>query len=513
MDRLLRAELQDTDLASRFERIYAESLRIWNSEPLPKYTTHGRDHMEQVEKNLDDLTRPLQDSKNPLTRDEIFVLLAGACLHDVGMHRIDDPRVRENHPVAAYEMILHSSDRVPSELREVTLPIDDRNAREAIAKIARGHWIDYALPLPKIHYINGNKRGRLRLLALLLAMADLLDMSSVRAHYFRSSHRLYDLEPVSELHHVKHELVKGFSIGPPDNQVPGTLRYDLEWNDNDGLVEIVNGWVMQWFNSQWRQLHPVLLEDSGGSIHWTEPWSKVIFHPREGPATPLSTAARHLLMAERAEQLRIDREDFASHFRWVLANKEAAVFLFPADSDLDWQQLSDWCEAYARSRDNCHVARIDVRGNAVFQFASIVGHIMKQWGLTMPVCADEEAIGLFENCLRLANSPDIVTIVNADEASHSSVATLLKKLMSRDSAAARVCLLICPKEKRSYELDNVLILEFDGSTFPRAEVEEFLQRKHGYSAQESSVIYHRMERANVTTRPVDVYAYIEDHCT
>ena len=58
--------------------------------------------MEQVEKNLDDLTRPLQNSSKRLSEDEIFVLLAGACLHDIGMHHIDDPYVRENHPVAAY---------------------------------------------------------------------------------------------------------------------------------------------------------------------------------------------------------------------------------------------------------------------------------------------------------------------------------------------------------------------------------------------------------------------------
>src|SRR5688572_18420972 len=114
--RLLREEIKNPDLVGRFDRIYEEALRIWNSEPLPKFTTHGRDHIEQVEKNLDDLTRPLQESKEKrLSDEEIFVLLAGSCLHDIGMHRIDDENVRDNHPIAAYEIILNSSDRIPSE--------------------------------------------------------------------------------------------------------------------------------------------------------------------------------------------------------------------------------------------------------------------------------------------------------------------------------------------------------------------------------------------------------------
>src|SRR5215211_963299 len=107
----LREELTGTDLGSKFDRIYEESLRIWEDPLIPKYTTHGRRHTEQVEANLDALTRPLQKSEKPLTNDEIFVLLAGTCLHDIGMQLVDDPDVRANHAEAAHRMILFSSDR------------------------------------------------------------------------------------------------------------------------------------------------------------------------------------------------------------------------------------------------------------------------------------------------------------------------------------------------------------------------------------------------------------------
>ncbi len=513
MARLLREEL-NSDLGTKFDRIYDEALEIWNSEPLPKYTTHGRDHMKQVEKNLDDLTRPLQNSSKRLSEDEIFVLLAGACLHDIGMHHIDDPDVRENHPVAAYKMILYSWNRVPSEMREVTLSIDDDNAREAIAKVARGHWTDYALPLPQMDYINGNKQGRLRLLALLLAMADLLDVSSVRAHYFRSSHRLFGLDPLAELHHVKHKLVKGFSIGPPDNGFPN-LRFDLQWKKyveiKDGIEEVVNSWLMQWFNAQCRQLHPALYEESRGLIRWTQPWSNIIFREVEGPGIELSTAARHFLMAERAEQVRIDREVLAARFQEAVVNKEAAVFLFTDASDFDWQRLSKWCVAYARSRRNCQVANLEVRGPAALHLGDILAQIMTQWGTPLPVYTTDEVTKLYEKYVKLDDSPDLVTIVRTDEAGNALMPALLTQLMSRKSAAARVCFLICPKAKGPAEVGDATIIEFDGSSFPRAEVEDFLRKKHGYSTEKSRKIYDLMESGDLTYRPMDVYWYIENH--
>ena len=62
MPRLLRVELEKSNpqLATAFDRIYEESLRIWDEQYLREYPTHGKQHSEQVERNLDSLTRPLQ---------------------------------------------------------------------------------------------------------------------------------------------------------------------------------------------------------------------------------------------------------------------------------------------------------------------------------------------------------------------------------------------------------------------------------------------------------------------
>src|SRR6185436_19204257 len=103
-------------------------------------------------------------------------------------------------------------------------------------------------------YIYGNGKGRLRLLGALLATADLLDLSPVRARYFRSTHRLFSLPSLSELHQTTHRLVKGFAIGPPDPLVPGDLRFTIDWRDDSQNTRMISDWVLHWFTSQWRQL-------------------------------------------------------------------------------------------------------------------------------------------------------------------------------------------------------------------------------------------------------------------
>jgi len=129
---------------------------------------------------------------NKLTAEEIFVLIAACHLHDIGM-QLGLVDARENHAEYAHKLILYSSAQIGPEQRRVTLSISNPNARVAIAEVARGHWTDFALRLPEEDYIFENERGRLKLLGLLLATADLLDTSAVRAGYFRSAHRLFDL--------------------------------------------------------------------------------------------------------------------------------------------------------------------------------------------------------------------------------------------------------------------------------------------------------------------------------
>lgn len=122
--RILRSELEreNKELVTLFDRVHEESLKIWEEQHLFNFTTHGKLHTEQVERNLDSLTRPLQASRRPLSAEEIFVLLSAACLHDIGMQRADKEDARARHAEYSRELILYSDAWVGIEERRITLP-------------------------------------------------------------------------------------------------------------------------------------------------------------------------------------------------------------------------------------------------------------------------------------------------------------------------------------------------------------------------------------------------------
>jgi hypothetical protein len=329
----------------------------------------------RVEKNLDGLTRPLVGS--PLRAEEIYVLLAACYLHDIGM-QTDLPDARERHAEHSFDLILASFD---ARLRAlyVRLPIADGNARDAVALVARGHWTSFAVELKPDDFIYGNTKGRLRLLGALLAMADLLDLSPVRARYYRSAHRLYELPPRSELHQKAHDRVKGFEIEPPDPNVPGDLRFTVHWKDDSEETRLISDWILHWFCSQWRQLEPFLHEDSGGAIRWSRPWAKAVFRQPLGTVATLTPEARGILKAEWEEQRRIDRDKFCLAFRDALETRRRVLFLLPREAG-DAPRMSGWCEAQAGEVDGLRVARLDVRDIDAPDLVGLLAVLLEQWG-------------------------------------------------------------------------------------------------------------------------------------
>ena len=293
---------QSGSLADSLDRITNEALVLWQGQHLRTFTAHGESHILQVEANLDALTRALQISPQKLQPQEMYVLIAACYLHDIGM-QLGERDAREKHAQYAFDLILRSHARNNNEERRVTLPIDDRNAREAIAATARGHWTNFAVELVREDVLVGMSRGRLRLLGLLLAVADLLDLSPVRATYFRSIHQLDKLDATAELHQTMHELVKGFQIVAPDANIPEQLQYVLEWSDDSVMTHTISDWIFHWFDSQWQILKPLLHQDSGGRIRWEDPWKRVTFRKPVGPIPHLSENALKFLRAERASQM------------------------------------------------------------------------------------------------------------------------------------------------------------------------------------------------------------------
>ncbi|HET6975071.1 MAG TPA: hypothetical protein VFI24_02025 [Pyrinomonadaceae bacterium] len=510
MPRLLRAELDGTELAVRFDRIYEESLKIWDEQHMRQFTAHGKLHTRQVEKNLDALTRPLQLSQNRLTPDEIFVLLSAACLHDIGMQLIDDPDARRKHAEYSHNLILDSApDGAPAAGR-VILPINDRNSRIAIAKIARAHWTEHALKLDSIDFINDeNDDGRLKLLGLLLAMADLLDLSPVRARYFRTIHRLYGLSPESELHQTMHNHVRGIRIRPPNKDIPGALQFQVQWNGDEALVREMNEWVMDWFDSQWRQLRVPLFEESGGIIQWARTWRKESFRPRENLVLDLSQKACNILKAERTAQLRIDRKYFGDRFLQALKNKEALLFLAPVHSDFD-RHMRDWCMTHARLHEECKVVYVQYIPQVPDDAESLVPEIIAQ--LEIPINDGSDYLQILASVLKQEHGPSLVSIVKTDEPVSESLKEVIKTLLLRSNdSSARICLLICPQAKCPHDVGDISIVKFDGLPLSRNDIEEHLQ-KRGFSDTEIQEIYELMGPSDPPAQPDHVYTFVGKYC-
>jgi hypothetical protein len=106
-----------------------------------------------------------------------------------------------------------------------------------------------------------------------------------------------------------------------------------------------------------------------------------------------------------------------------------------------------------------------------------------------------------------------VSIIKTEEYGCESLESLLKTLvLCNDSAATRVCLLICPQAKGPKDVGKASIVDLAGPLL-RAEVEHHLQARRGYNSKQSSALYERMLKLGLTAYPALIYTYIEDHCT
>ncbi|NTU49743.1 MAG: hypothetical protein HGA87_02420 [Desulfobulbaceae bacterium] len=511
---LLYKELrqQSTPLADNLDAITKAALELWQSQHLRTYTAHGEDHILQVVNNLDALTRGLQASPEKLQVNEIFVLLAACYLHDIGM-QLGERDAREQHAQYAFDLILHSHARHLGEERRITLPIDDRNARQSIASVARGHWTNFAVQLESQDTIVGNIQGRLRLLGLLLAIADLLDLSPVRATYYRTIHRLDKLDAVAELHQTKHELVKGFQIVAPNVGIAEELQYQLDWSDDSETTRTVSDWELHWFHSQWRTIAPLLYNESSGRVRWARPWALVKFRSPVGPIPNLSEQAAKVLRAERADQLRINRDEFTRSFKEAMNKAEPSLFRFPSDTEIDGKPVVEWCESHAHLQPGMKVARCDIQPTAAFDQASIVAQLLEQLGEHLPACTGPEAIERFRQHAEV-NSDGIVTIliVGVNEDADMLAPIIESALKGPTPTVTRVVLLLAPAASGPDSIADATATVCTGGPFAKSDVILHLQKRWGLDSTESEQTYSSMESIGIVSNPARIYEYVKQHC-
>ena len=271
-----RLKSMDTGLFSNLQDIEKFCEGVWKSKLLPWFTNHNPDHSREIIFILNQLLRPLEGGKAFLTNHELFVLLASAYLHDVGMQFLkweDIPiekltvkefdEVRKKHAELSSEIIL---ERVAKSIDRDDFHLPDCIDEEYIAPIAfvcKGHSSEYfAEVMEKFRDSTYTPKGRPfrgELLAALLLIADELDLQCKRVDFKETAK--FDLSVHSQVHWYKHHYVEYVEISR--NAVKITLRYPSNSDDYEPLIkELIETKLVE----QIKRVNPYLREGTEGVL-------------------------------------------------------------------------------------------------------------------------------------------------------------------------------------------------------------------------------------------------------
>ncbi len=208
----LRSSLT-SEQRSLLVQIRETAKRIWDTALHQYYTNHDVRHSERIIDYLDGLTAGVQTTNKALSPTEVFVLIAAAYLHDIGMQDQtfaggDLDRIRDQHHEKSAEMIASSFEDPASSLF-VPL-VQDPAIVESIALVSRGHRKVDLVEGCYDAYRHGSETLRLRLLAALLRFGDELDIDFRRVDIARM--QLLRIPVDSQLHWWRCHYVSGVEI-------------------------------------------------------------------------------------------------------------------------------------------------------------------------------------------------------------------------------------------------------------------------------------------------------------
>jgi len=229
--------LDRPNMGERTHQVREKAKAIWRKPLLRQYTDHAIEHSERVISILEKLCLLLEE---PLTDDEVYVLLCAAYLHDIGMQQ-------ENFFKVAVIQERYSED-------EIAAALDDQMQREAMIrewhhligeerikyelgeKCIEPEFIDEVALVAKGHtkedlgsYEDGSKGGgpmRLKLLAALLRLADELDLDYRRVKLDELSQAI--VSDKSQAHWWKHHYVESVDV-----QDDGRIQLVFRFSEQD----------------------------------------------------------------------------------------------------------------------------------------------------------------------------------------------------------------------------------------------------------------------------------------
>jgi hypothetical protein len=311
---------------------------------------------------LGGLVEQLQEGPQALNRSELFVLLASAYLHDIGLQdfRLDDGRgyeqlgiadyelVRSRHPERTKELIVSRALSLDPGRDQFRIDIDDElQYLLPIALVSQGHGSSYfELSVDELRsgdFAPENLPLRGALLTALLLYADELDLHEDRASFPAEM----ALSPLSALHHHINHYVTRVWVGA--GETTRLRRVHLSFAFPQGSDEYqgdVRLYVVSKLASQATRVNPVLRRDTDGYLE-LEPVIRVRSRTEAMARArrDLAPGALARLRLELREEVLIGRDDLRKAIECAIEESAPQILEVAVDAESDLPAVLSWLEA------------------------------------------------------------------------------------------------------------------------------------------------------------------------
>lgn len=274
MDLIKTLKQRNPDLSSQIDSIKKYCKKEWETVMLPWFTNHNVTHSEEIIYLIGQILGP---SIEELSDDELFILIASAYLHDIGMQNIkvkDVPIdrltekeynfVRKEHANESYNIIMKMTEE--SVLQEdFHLPYISDEYIKVIALVSKGHSTDYFDEVIQEFTIDpptpNNRQVNAKLLTALLLIGDELDVQSKRVTQNFENLNKFTPSNYSFVHWYKHHYIS--YCGIDNNKVQIKMKFPV---NSDEYKELFKQLVRNKLEEQIEKVNPILI-DSRLALH------------------------------------------------------------------------------------------------------------------------------------------------------------------------------------------------------------------------------------------------------
>ena len=272
-------------LSKSLEAIKECCSKIWKHPLLQWFTNHDIGHSEEIIYLLGQILEPLEGRNSDegrisgfLNEHELFILLASAYLHDIGMQclKVDDisienltqdeyDKIRKRHAEKSYEIILKGvAEKLDRD--DFHLPHIDEEYIPIIAKVSKGHatgcFEEVINKFQDEQYVK-NRPVRGQLLTSLLMIGDELDLACKRVDLSKIAQ--FKLSVCSQVHWYKHYYVE--SIKVENGIIHLILKFPKESDDYQPLFQEL---IERKLREQIEKVNLILREFSSGRLSLNE---------------------------------------------------------------------------------------------------------------------------------------------------------------------------------------------------------------------------------------------------